>query len=291
MKPFTTSRRLAAACALACLLAAGTTAHAAAPAADVPAEAAAPPADPPPAPNTPELSPTQFQGVILEIGVQKGAKAANFDQLTLQPDGPYQPVTLPVARPEDKLALQAGARKGDRIWVNVDDPVNPTRIVGISRIARPVATPVLIGAVAGVVVLLGLFVSLATRGRPQRFLVGHDGRLSNSQCQLALWFGVVAVAYGATLVLRYQVLGPDFIGGIGLTTNVLALTGLSALTFGGAKIVSTQKQDAASDAAAETATTAASVAETAANIASTTAAVAGVPTDNPVIASTASAAA
>jgi hypothetical protein len=89
--------------------------------------------------------------------------------------------------------------------------------------------------------VIAAFASLATAGRPWRFLVGNDNRMSNSQTQMVLWFGVVAMVYGATLILRAWFLGWEFMGGISMTTNVLAMTGLSGLSFGAAKVVAVQK--------------------------------------------------
>jgi hypothetical protein len=83
--------------------------------------------------------------------------------------------------------------------------------------------------------------SLVTSGRPQRFMIGADNRYSNSQTQLVLWFGAVAIVYAATVALRIAVLGWDFVGGIDLPTNLIALTGFSAFSFGAAKVVTTSK--------------------------------------------------
>jgi hypothetical protein len=79
------------------------------------------------------------------------------------------------------------------------------------------------------------------RGSPLSFLIGADNRYSNSQTQLALWFAALATAYRATVILRFFYLGADYIGGGGITENLLALTGLGALSFGGAKVITTQK--------------------------------------------------
>ena len=201
-------------------------------------------ADTPP----PSATPATDDGVIQAIGVEPSKLGANSDQLTFLPTGAAEPVVLTVDRLADKKTLDLGARPGDRIWLTVDDPLNPEHVVQITRVARPV--PVLqrlvaLGAAFAVIVLVA---ALATGGRPWRFAVGDDNRMSNSQTQMVLWFGVVAVVYGATLILRAWFLGWEFMGGISMTTNVLAMTGLSGLSFGAAKVVAVQK--AASAAAA-----------------------------------------
>jgi hypothetical protein len=109
-------------------------------------------------------------------------------------------------------------------------------------------TRLIVIAFGAAVALLAAF--YATYGRPLRFLIGADGRYSNSQCQLALWFGMAMTMYIAMVVLRIHYLGADFIDGVALTTNVMTLTGLSAFTFGAAKAVTAQKVDSASNTAA-----------------------------------------
>ncbi|KRA62036.1 hypothetical protein ASD89_23365 [Caulobacter sp. Root656] len=198
-------------------------------------------ADAPPPSASPSMSPSPVDGVIQAIGISPARLGANADQLTFLPAGAPGPVTLTVDRPADKQALDLGARPGDRIWLTVDDPLNPRHVVQITRLARPVPALQRTIALATAFAVIAAFASLATAGRPWRFLVGNDNRMSNSQTQMALWFGVVAMVYGATLILRAWFLGWEFMGGIAMTANVLAMTGLSGLSFGAAKVVAVQK--------------------------------------------------
>lgn len=71
--------------------------------------------------------------------------------------------------------------------------------------------------------------------------VGQDKRLSNSKSQMAVWFFVVLVSYISLSILRAINGGLEFVGGIGIPQNLLFLSGLSALTYGGAKVI-TQSQ-------------------------------------------------
>jgi hypothetical protein len=147
-------------------------------------------------------------------------------------------------------SLLAHAEPGDVITVEVDDVTTPTTVTKIDRVSRWVGkTPRLETFLAATVVLLGVVAAL-TRLRPLTLLIGKDGRYSNSQVQLALWFGAVAVVYASAVWVRWQWLGADFIGGVGLTANVIALTGLSAVSFGGAKMITVQKIANAAQAAA-----------------------------------------
>ncbi len=85
-------------------------------------------------------------------------------------------------------------------------------------------------------------------GQLRLLIVGEDNRYSNSKFQMALWFGVLIVSYIATLLLRWREGGGAFIGGVNIPVNLLALSGLSALTLGAAKGITTNKQAAAPQA-------------------------------------------
>jgi hypothetical protein len=146
---------------------------------------------------------------------------------------------LKVIKTEQQKSL-ALAHGGDMVTVIVDDIANPQAVSEIQQITLDALPLARAGAL-----LLGLaFVvaaaAVATRGRPERFLIGADNRYSNSQVQLALWFTAVAAGYAAAVAVRSR-WGIDFIGGVGLPENLLVLTGLSALSFGGAKVITARK--------------------------------------------------
>jgi hypothetical protein len=130
----------------------------------------------------------------------------------------------------------------DRIVrVEFDDKTHPTKIMRLDEISVPVGAYQRVIAIGISFLVLLLLATVATRGNPLRFLVGIDNRYSNSQCQIVLWFGLLAVIYVSAVALRVVYLDCNFIGGVGVTANVIALTGLSALSFGGAKVITTQK--------------------------------------------------
>jgi hypothetical protein len=79
--------------------------------------------------------------------------------------------------------------------------------------------------------------------KPLRLIVGEDNRYSNSKFQIAVWFFAVITTYVATLSLRVLWAGWDFIGGINIPQNLLLISGMSVLTFGGAKAITTSKSD------------------------------------------------
>jgi hypothetical protein len=73
---------------------------------------------------------------------------------------------------------------------------------------------------------------------PLRLIVGVDNRYSNSQFQVALWFFVVITSYIATFGLRWM---SGVIGGIDIPQHLLLISGMSALTYGAAKGITTSK--------------------------------------------------
>jgi hypothetical protein len=159
---------------------------------------------------------------------------------------PSPPLSL--ANPGDAEGL-ADARPGDVVEVQVDRTRDPRSIVRLGEIYRPVPVQTRLTVIA--IVAAGLFIAVfvASQGRPRQLVIGADNRYSNSQMQLALWWGVVALAYVSAVVTRVDELGWRYIGGVDLPNNLTVLTGLSALSFGGAKLVSGQKLDAAAEAA------------------------------------------
>ncbi len=85
-----------------------------------------------------------------------------------------------------------------------------------------------------------LFLALLSQNVSKLLFRGQDGRLSNSKTQVSLWFILWISAYAATFILRWM--GRDhFLGNIATPTNLLALSGLSGLTFAGAQGITANK--------------------------------------------------
>lgn len=107
-----------------------------------------------------------------------------------------------------------------------------------------------VSTTAGVWVLLGsavicfLLYCCLSGFKPQQLIIGQDNRYSNSKFQMAVWFFVLITSYIAALWIRVWAAGTDFIGGVNIPNNLLALSGLSVLTFGGAKAITSTKSGA-----------------------------------------------
>lgn len=76
---------------------------------------------------------------------------------------------------------------------------------------------------------------------PFKLILGEDGRYSNSKFQIAVWFAILITTYMAMLWLRALELGWDFWGGINIPQNLLLISGMSAVTYGAAKGITTAK--------------------------------------------------
>lgn len=152
-------------------------------------------------------------------------------------------VALSAEGAENRQAL-AQARLGDVIKANVAGGYPPERITRVLGVGRPVPARTRLLAMGGTLLVLLLMALAVAKGQPLCFVIGKDGRYSNSLLQIVLWFAVLATVYGATLILRYCLLDPPLIGGVNIPENLLALSGLSALSFGGAKMITASKVDA-----------------------------------------------
>ena len=188
--------------------------------------------------------------VLASAGAAQAAQPGSYEVRLVAMGPARNQIALAFSRPigikaftvtDASQSLLAHAEPGDVVKVEVDDVSAPTRVTQIDEVDRWVGKgPRIETFLAATAVLLAV-VAVLTRLKPLGLLIGKDGRYSNSQVQLALWFGAVAIVYMSAVWLRWQWLGADFIGGVGLTSNVIALTGLSAVSFGGAKVITVQK--------------------------------------------------
>ena len=136
------------------------------------------------------------------------------------------------------------ARKGDRITAQVNTATQPWNVVKLVRVERRISKTKRLIFIAITMVLIVFIAALFTHWDLRRLLVGSDNRYSNSHFQIVVWFFVMCAIYGGAFGLRIFYLGPQFIRGIDIPQNLLVLTGLSAFSFGGAKLIVAQKADA-----------------------------------------------
>jgi hypothetical protein len=138
---------------------------------------------------------------------------------------------------------------GDHI--RIDFTLATNTVTDIGGLAAPkVSTSARIGILVASFLSTFLLGTLLTRGRPLKLILGMDNRYSNSKLQAALWFWVLVTTYLEFLYFRISVGGFDFLGNISIPQNLLLLSGMSAVTFVGAKGITTAKANAAADARA-----------------------------------------
>lgn len=139
--------------------------------------------------------------------------------------------------------LQSAGRyldEGDLVSVT-GDPKTAGGNIAVRTVAVGGEQAVVALIVSGLILLT--IAGYAGSWSPSRFLVGADNRVSNSKCQVVLWFGVAMTTYLALLAERFIASDGQFLGGIAIPANVLAMTGLSGLTFAGAKMIAVTKNN------------------------------------------------
>lgn len=182
----------------------------------------------------------QVSGPATLTGKIVGTDLWNSNTITVQRKSNIASVRIICSRQTCYPELSK-ARINDLLTATVDRGAKEISIVSVQSIGRPVGVWPRIIAFGVSLLLLLLAAALATKWLPWKLMIGSDNRYSNSQCQIVLWFGAVATMYLGTLILRVHYLGWGYLGGIGITTNVAAITGLSALSFGGAKTITMAK--------------------------------------------------
>ncbi len=137
---------------------------------------------------------------------------------------------------------------GDHVLIETKDNKNLTAI-SVER--RALTFPGRFAAmIVAALITIAVYWLLLLGRNPAKLALGQDNRYSNSKFQVAVWFAVLIVAYVAVTAVRWWHVGPEFIGGIDIPQNLLALSGISALTFAAAKGITVAKVDAANAALA-----------------------------------------
>ncbi len=152
---------------------------------------------------------------------------------------------------EEKLTLQAYTaglvadlkqfKAGDRVDLRYQED-EPLRLSSITVKAHKIGVTRRILTLAGITLILMFIFKLMTRPKGlRRLAIGVDNRYSNSQFQIVVWFFVVIISYVAVTYARVRHGGAAFFGGVEIPQNLLLLSGLSALTFVGAKGIAKNK--------------------------------------------------
>jgi hypothetical protein len=154
-------------------------------------------------------------------------------------------MTLEAGAPEVREALKS-SEVGDVVDIRYSEGegsyagVLRDLSVGVKRLGVWPRVQALGLAVACLLLIFWLMLG----SRLRDLVVGADNRYSKSKFQMAIWFFLLLVGYVALTGLRVWSAGLGFIGGIGIPQNLLILSGLSALSFVGAKSITQNRVDA-----------------------------------------------
>jgi hypothetical protein len=181
-----------------------------------------------------EKASSSKSGQIDEVDSTKGTIAVT----PCDPDCNGAPLKLTTTT-ERHNTLQ-GLRKEDRVSYSAD---SQSVIQTIKLIGRPVSKSERFLVLGCSVLLCLLVTALLTWWHPLRLIIGEDGRYSNSKFQMSIWFCLVIASYLSVVYLRLTQIGWEFFGNVNIPNNLLLISGMSALTFAGAKGITTAKVD------------------------------------------------
>lgn len=168
------------------------------------------------------------------------------DQSSVQALRSGQPITLAAKAPEIRSALKLfGAGDIATLRYDREKATDAAVLRDVAVEVREVGPEPRLLALGLAAAGLLLIFWLLLRSRMPDLVLGTDNRYSKSKFQMASWFFVLIATYLAATGLRWAYAGPAYIGGLGIPQNLLILSGLSALTYAGAKAMTQGRVDAA----------------------------------------------
>lgn len=160
------------------------------------------------------------------------------------PDQPRAAVNVPLQAEAPFRPLVAAMRPGDGVQAVYRSGEGVNRIRTLEWQYRAVPRWQRWLTLAGAAGLLFAVALLLTGFHPGGLILGVDNRYSSSQFQTVLWFWVVLSAYMALVFQRMAAAGWGYVGGVDIPNNLLILSGVSVLSFTGAKLISRSKAGA-----------------------------------------------
>ncbi|WGG53310.1 hypothetical protein [Rugamonas sp. DEMB1] len=189
------------------------------------------------APASVQLVGATLVGTLKEVAADKTWLIVR-SRLPGQPDNE---VNVPLQADAPFWPLVAAMRPGDGVAAVYRGVDGVNRIRMLEWQYQPVPRWQRWLSLSGAAGLLFLMALLLTGFHPARLILGVDNRYSTSQLQTVLWFWVVISAYMALVFHRMASAGWSYVGGVDIPSNLLILSGVSVLTFTGAKLISRSK--------------------------------------------------
>ena len=199
--------------------------------------------------NQPSAQPTVERDLAcLVSGVAMGAATIIVDRDSTAGHGFDTCPPLSLAVREDLRDSLSSFQPGDRVLVRVlADGVTLSSIR--PRIKPTAMWERLVALAVPTTLFILMAVVMRLSGNPMsRLLLGKDGRYSNSKFQVTVWFVALLVVYIAAFALRYVESRGTLVVGPGIPLNLSLLSGLSALSFCGAKVITTARVQREADA-------------------------------------------
>ncbi len=143
--------------------------------------------------------------------------------------------------PAELRAAVTHLKPRDHVQVMVRTIGTGLELIDLRLASRPTSSTARLLALFGAAIVLFLILRLGLGVRFRDLIIGADNRYSNSKTQMVFWFLVLVVTYIAALALRVAAGGTGLAGGVDMPRNLLLLSGLSAITFGAAKGITTSQ--------------------------------------------------
>jgi hypothetical protein len=164
------------------------------------------------------------------------------------PEAANKEQNVAIQTPEALQSVVKNMEAGDGVNVTYLEKANNTRIAQtLEWQNKPVKLWKRWAAVLGGALFLYLLAYVFTDKNPKALIIGQDDRYSTSKFQTILWFWLVISAYIA--IVAHRMLNSDwtYVGGVDIPLNLLALSGLSVITFTAAKFITLGKVDRAAE--------------------------------------------
>ena len=163
-------------------------------------------------------------------------------------------MNIPLQTSADFKPLVSAMRQGDGIratyvregGINSSDETAQVKVNHVKSLewqSEPVGRATRWTSLLIAVFVLFILAYIFTGGHPAYLYLGSDNRYSSSKFQTFLWFWLVISAYIAIVSHRIAAAGWRYVGGVDIPPHLLILSGISVLTFAGAKAITVGKVD------------------------------------------------
>ena len=163
-------------------------------------------------------------------------------------------VNIPLQTSADFKPLVSAMRQSDGIraiyvregGINSSDETAQVKVNHVKSLewqSEPVGRATRWASLLIAVFVLFILAYIFTGGHPTYLYLGSDNRYSSSKFQTFLWFWLVISAYIAIVSHRIAAAGWSYVGGVDIPPHLLILSGISVLTFAGAKAITVGKVD------------------------------------------------